>query len=205
MEVDYTKIRLVAERYRDVRGLRLVVAGSALVAFFGVYVLAGGPGAFAGFVLALACAFGTIAIALQWVDRFYVSRFGRIVHSESSDTAVALSIGIGIVVTIANQWLGTFVLGAVVAAATMALWVAIRDWPLRWYYLLGVVPAIVASWIRFRLPGLSREMAEAIGLVIIGASFIPIGFLDHRLLTSVMRPRKSSEAPAALTTEKTEI
>jgi hypothetical protein len=194
-------VRLVSERYAGLQGLRLVVIGAAYAVVFGVVLILGPVTATSTLMIAIAIMFA-IVLPSQWLlTRYYESRFGRIVPPFSGDHGLWISVGTALAVTITDKMTGAGALaGGGAIAAGAALWIVIRDWPLRSYHLLGGAACAVGVSLQFLAANSTAlPRAQATAFVIVGLAYILVGVLDHRLLTSVLRPRQSGGAQTALT------
>ena len=195
MDQHLRAIRLVTERYRELQGLRLVLGGVSLAGCFGAFALMGAPGGAIGQAIVSAVMIVLSFPGIWLTNRYYATRFGRVVRREGRDWTPWLSLfGITVGSSALNTWslaLGpvTFVVVVIPAAA---LWVTVRDWPLRSYHVLAALAASVALWFVFTTPLAERSLAEALALAVVGAVYIPVGWLDHRLLTRVMPKRDAA-------------
>lgn len=199
MDHQLRAIRLVTERYRELQGLRLVLGGVSLAGCFGAFALMGAPGGAIGQAIVSAVMIGISFPGIWLTDRYYATRFGRVVRREGRDWTPWVSlIGIAFGSSALNTWslaLGPVAFVAVIIPAA-ALWVSVRDWPLRGYHVFAALAACGALWFVFATPAAERWLAEALAMVVVGAVYIPIGFLDHRLLTTVMPKRDALEDDA---------
>ncbi len=184
---NYAAIRLVAKRFAELQGLRYVLAGSIFAISGSAFLLAGAPHGFTGLFVTVVAAMTVIFTGMWLLDRYYIWKFGRVVQPErEKDLWRVAAIAVG--TTLANQafGVGPFTAGFIIAGG-FALYIAIRDCPLRSYHVLSSVAAVVALTLTFRTSPAERHLAEAWALAICGTAYIPIGLLDHRLLRSVMR------------------
>ena len=197
MDQHLRSIRLVTERYRELQGLRLVLVGLALFGCFGAFALLGAPGGTTGQAVVSVTMIAVSFPGMWLADRYYAGRFGRVVRGERRDRSMWPLVTFTVGSSVLNNWLSVGPLTFAVAfLAPMALWIAIRDWPLRAHHFLAAFAASVALWVVFTTPLAERPLAEALAMVIIGAVSIPVGVLDHRLLTRVM-PKRSAEEEGA--------
>ena len=196
MDQRLRSIRLVTERYRDLQGLRMVSVGLAFISCFGTLALLGAPGGTAGLTIAAVAAIALGAPGVWLAERYYVRRFGRVVQDARHDWTTWRVVAFSASSSLLNNWLGvgpmTFALTIV---GPLSLWVAIRDWPLRWYYVLSTMVCAGAFWLVIGTAPEGRPMAEALAMILLGIVSIPIGWLDHRLLTAVMPAATRSSAP----------
>ena len=190
MDQQLRNVQLVTERYRDLQGLRVAIAGAMLAAVCGVMLLAA-PQASQRMVLRTIIVTFLAMFPLQWaLDRYYEARFGRIVVGPVSRIAglwlIAAMILTGIVTGSAFGPAQIAVTFAIAAAA--ALFIAIRDWPRRGYHLVGAAATAYGAAIQFAaLSSPTLPRTQLIAFLVLGLTYVPIGLLDHRLLASVMR------------------
>jgi hypothetical protein len=185
-------IQLVTERYAELQGLRMVLLGTAFAGCFGAHAFLGARGGTPGLVLAMGVAFAISLPGMWLLDRYYESRFGRVVRPRQSQGLPWRVMVVAVGSSVLNNWLKlgptTFVLAIM---GPLALWVAIRDWPFRAHHFLAAVAAPSAFWLVFTSPPADRPMAEALAMVLTFAVCVPVGLLDHRLLTTVMPKRNA--------------
>lgn len=190
MDQRIQRVRLVSERYSELKGLHVAYAGALWVSF-GTALHAQGD---VNTTMLLTSFIGVVVAYLPvkwWLDRYYRRRFGQIVVSPWRASKLLLIPAL-VVIAVADQLFGGGPLaGAFIIVAAGSLWVAIRDWPARGHHLIGCVAGIVAASFQFDAgsPPLPFGNRQALGVAIIGLSYIPIGLLDHWLLTSIMRIR----------------
>ena len=186
MDQHLDKLRLVAERYSELQGLRLAYAGVVWVTFGAALATQADVTS----LELLAAIVGALALYLpgNWaLRRFYSNRFGRTVVPASQSRRWLVPALVVMIVT--SKLGGGQLAGAFVVVAVGSLWIAIRDWPARGYYVVGGIAGALATTAQFAaLPGVGSH--QALGCAIVGLGYIPIGLLDHRLLTSVMRTRR---------------
>lgn len=181
-------IRLVTERYNELQGLRLVIAGAMLAATCGGLLIA--QARQRAVLIAIIVTFAAMLPCQSLLTRYYAARFGRIVVQVSRRNGLWLLAAMAIALALSGKPFGPGQLaGVFLIGAAGASWIAIRDWPLRGYHLLGAVAAAFGASIQLMaVHAQSLPSAQATAFLVFGLAYIPIGFLDHRLLASVMRP-----------------
>lgn len=189
MERDVRKLRFVVEHYPQLQGLRQAVGGLSFVACFGSFALAGSPGGTLGLLITVAGMFAISISGDRLVSRYYQSHFGRVVPPSPRPTSfwwpVLIGAGSAIVANVFR--IGqTAAICAILGA--LSLWIVRRDWPFRAHYLIGTCAAFAAFEYAISHGG-SDNQTIAIAFVILGAAWIVVGLLDHRLLTSLVYPR----------------
>ncbi len=199
MDQQLKAIRLVTERYRELQGLRTALFGASLILVFGAVLSMAPRGN--SWVIPLAVA-ALLALAIpgdRVLSRYYNSRFGRLVP-ERGRTSGLMFVLIVVVLSVMNN---AFDVGLLTAAlpivAGSSLWIVLRDWPIRAHYLLGTLGASAALGPQFMTPPLERSVADALGMVVLGATYVPIGLLDHWILVRTLhgspQPEVVSELP----------
>lgn len=140
-------------------------------------------------LIALAVTFVAMLPGLWLVDRYYAATFSRIVGRPSPIAAWWLLGAVAVSAIVPGGPLGPgqmavpFLIGA-----AAAFWIAVRDWPLRAHHLLGCAAVAFGAAIQLMsLQSDSLPRAQAIAFFALGVAYVPVGLLDHRLLTSVMR------------------
>ena len=198
-------IRLLTERYSELQGLRVAFAGGLVAAVCGAVLIAAPEPDVQVVNLALLAAFGAYLVAHLLLARYYRSRYGRIAAPRSRAASGWFAVALVAVITILDNTFSTGPFaGLLVVGAVSALWVVVRDFPMRSYYLLGIVGSSLGATLMLMAAGTPQlGRAQALGMFVFGLAYIPIGLLDHRLLSSVMRSpgegaglTTSAEAPA---------
>jgi hypothetical protein len=184
-------IRLIAERFGELQGLRLALAGSVLTFVFGTYLIAEPPNGGASIWIAMVGSFAVFGLAERWVSRYYKLTYGRLLSKRAAWKYSGFAAGIAIAI-------GLFAMdkmsgipppaSALIFGAPAAMWIVIRDWPLRRYHFASAVACSCAVLLQ-KTPqaAAAPDMAVATGFLLVGIVYVPIGFLDHRLLASAMK------------------
>ena len=189
MENDHPleRLRLVSQRFAELQGLRVALAGSVFTLVFGTYLMVRPAQGRGGVWIALAIAFALMLPGERVIRRYYARTFGRVSPNDSHSAFVrAGAIGVGLVVL---DVFGVPLPASVfLISAAGALWTGFRDWPFRGYHL-GAAAACLCAFPLQTIPeaGIEPDLAAAAGFLVIGIVYVPIGFLDHRLLVSAMR------------------
>ena len=184
-------VRLVTERYAELKGLHVAYAG-ALWVCFGVALSMEREITTLGLLVPFAITVAAYLPVKWWLDRYYRTRFGQVVVSPLRQTKWLVPSLIAIAA--ANILFGGGPLGyGFLVVAISSLRIAIRDWPARGHYLVGCAAGAVAASIQFVPHSGMFGKEEAFGIAIIGLSYILLGLLDHRLLTSVLGGRQHPE------------
>jgi hypothetical protein len=186
------RIRIISERFVELQGLRVALAGSIFTLVFGTYLIAEPAHGNVAIWVALALSFAFIVPGELWVRRYYASTFGRLSpqgagSGSASGVAKGFAMGIGLVVI--DKVFGVAPpTGTFLVISLMTLWTGIRDWPLRRHHL-GAAAACGCAFLLQLTPEAAAvpDTAIAAGFLLMGAIFVPVGVLDHRLLVSAMR------------------
>jgi hypothetical protein len=181
------RVLLVSQRFTELQGLAVAAAGMLFTLTFGAYLVAR-PAPGRSIWIALA-----IAFLLSWplthlIRRYYATTLGRVSPKAYRLPLVQLG-AMAVTMGVIDQALAVPApANALPIAAAGALWIAIRDWPFRSYHLAGCLVAAAAFALQI-VPntGLSSDVALAVGFLMVGLVYVPIGLLDHRLLVSSMR------------------
>ena len=201
MNQDLNAIRFVSERYEQLQGLRLVAIGTAGVTCGSAYTLAGAPGGFTGLAY-VGIAFAMIVAGVHLAGRYYTHHLGRIVRPPEARWTPWVPVAVTLAITIGTNAFHVAPLTVAIAFnAGWALWIAIRDWPFRGYYLLAATACAMTLGLRFSM---HSDRADALAIAAIAAVFIVIGLLDHRLLTSAMGSRRAEAGLKPCATERPE-
>ena len=189
------RIRLLSARFYELQGLRVAFAGACISLVVGGYFIAAPRPTDNGAMIAMLVSFVPVVPGVWWLNRYYAATFGRQVWSPPR-YAPLFVLGFYVVASSLNAWIPEIPAGAPTMAivAVASMWVAIRDWPYRAYYL-GATAAVVtgfavtASGAGLLAPNLTLGTI----FLLFGASFVPIGVLDHLLLVKLMREARESQ------------
>jgi len=192
------RIRIISERFIELQGLRLALMGSVFTLVFGIYLIAEPPNGSAIWI-AMAVSFALGVPAERWVSRHYESTYGRLSPKRATSASgwgFGRGIAIGIAMLAMDKVFGVPPPASVlVFGAPAALWIVIRDWPLRRYHLGAAVAWVCALLLQTTSQAaVAPDMAAAAGFLLIGVVYVPIGFLDHRLLVSAMRRQGADDS-----------
>ena len=193
------RIRLLSSRFHELQGLRVALAGTAIIVAVGGYLVAAPVPTNNGAMIAVATSFVLMGPGLWWVNRYYATTFGRQVWKPARFTKVFLPAYLVVAWTL-NASIPAIPAGAPTAATVVVVsaWVAIRDWPWRAYYLAAPVAVTIAFTFTASGGGdINPHLTLAILFLTLGASFVPIGLLDHMLLVKLMREARAPESTTA--------
>ena len=196
------RIRLLSTRFHELQGLRVALAGACIAVVVGVYLMVTPTPTGNGAMVALLLSFGPVIPAMVRLNRYYASTFGRQVWTgpKHPKRLWLFVLCYNVVGWTLNTWIPSLPAGTPTLAtvALASLFVAIRDWPWRAYYIgvaLAVAAAFTASasgtgWIDH--PGLTLGML----FVTVGVSMVVVGVLDHLLLVKLIQDvRVKVESP----------
>jgi hypothetical protein len=183
------RVHLVTTRYRELQGLRLACYASTVAATCAAYLMAGLESAWTVFV-----AGGVIGAVIFFLRRrlnAYYATFGRVTIVDVPWQALVVTGAQGLAIFIDRSPF----LVVLSALSVVSLIVAIRDWPLRRYYLFGVAGCSMAALLQLTPEALSAPHVVIPGsLAIASLAFIPIGLLDHQLLATTMKRVSEGES-----------
>ena len=194
------RIRLLSSRFHELQGLRVALAGIAIILAVGSYVMAAPVPTNNGAMIALGASFLVMVPGMWWLNRYYAETFGRQVWKPGRFTWLFLPAYF-VVASLLNTFIPSIPAGAPTAATVVvvSMWVAIRDWPWRAYYLAA--PLAVAMAFPFTASGggvIDPQLTLAVLFLTIGAAFVPIGLLDHMLLVKLMKEARVPESTTAV-------
>jgi hypothetical protein len=193
------RIRLLSSRFHELQGLRLALAGTAIIIAVGGYLIAAPEPTNNGALIALGMSSVLMLTGMWWLNRYYAATFGRQVWKPGRFTWLFLPVYF-VVATLLHVSIPSIPAGAPTAAMVVlaSVWVAIRDWPWRAYYLAAPVAVVIAF--RFTASGggvIEPQLTLAVLFLTIGASFVPVGMLDHVLLVKLMKEARAPEPATA--------
>jgi hypothetical protein len=155
-----------------------------------------------GAMLALLVAMGPIFLSVSSLNRYYATTFGRQVRKPVKNSRPVI---IFYAVYFAGAWALNHLIPAIPAGtptvatvAVASVWMAIRDWPWRAYYLgapVAVAIGFAATQSGFGL--LPPGVTLATLFFLIGTAMVPIGLLDHRLLVKLTEEARQLETETA--------
>lgn len=192
------RIRLLSSRFHELQGLRVALFGAAITVVVGAYLLAAPMATNNGAMVAVLGSAGLIAPGIWWLNRYYASTFGRQVWKPGRFSRLFLPAYIVMAWTL-NAWIPSIPAGGptVATVAVVSLWVAIRDWPWRAYYA-GAAVAVAIAFTSTASGGgtLSPDLTLGVLFLTVGASFVPIGLLDHLLLVKLVKEARANPSAA---------
>jgi hypothetical protein len=193
------RIRLLSSRFHELQGLRVVVAGVAILVAVGGYLLAAPAPTNNGAMIALAASFLLMAPGVWWLNRYYAETFGRQVWKPGKGSKWFLPAYL-VIGWVLNATIPSIPAGGptVATVVVVSVWVAMRDWPWRAYYLIA--PAAVAIAFSLTASGggvINPHFTLALLFLTTGAAFVPIGLLDHMLLVKLMQESRAESAAGA--------
>jgi len=193
------RIRLLSARFHELQGLRVALAGASMALVVGGYLIAAPRPTNNGAMVAMLVSFVPVVAGMPRLNRYYATTFGRQVWSPSRKPWLFLGVYI-VVSSSLNTWIPSIPAGtptmAIVALAS--LWVAIRDWPWRGYYLGATAAVVIGFTVSAPVGGLlAPNMTLGTMFLLLGTSMVPIGLLDHLLLVKLMKEARAPEAASA--------
>jgi MFS family permease len=181
---DLATIRLVTERYRELQGLKLVLAAAVFLALltaeWGGFVPGVLSRSIVGLLACLVWGFGD-----AYLNSYYSRRFGVV---EQPVGLMSALFGLALVIALIVSWGSGSPHPVLAVFAGAHLWIAVRDFPSRTHHLLGCLAA-AAVLTTESFPHLV-DLHPTLSLTLYPASIVPIGLLDHRML-KILRLHKS--------------
>ncbi len=199
------RIRLLSSRFNQLQGLRVAAAGAWLAVVMAVYVVVRPIAYNEGALVALLMWFPLAALGDWWLRGYYARTFGRQVSARPKNpvqTALLL-LTLYAVAWYLNWRFPEIPSGAPTAywVGLFSVWVAVRDWPWRAYYLGATAAVAIAFGLSAAVGGvLDPSLTIAAMFFAVGASMVPIGLLDHWLLVRLIQEARTPEAVSADTT-----
>jgi hypothetical protein len=191
----FDRLALIAKRYRELRGLGLAVIGLAFAGASGI-ALAAGWDSEGAVIATLGLATVAMVPAVQWIQRYYDARFGRVKVTPRLSKSLAAGLFVTVVIGIERALqLPAHMVTPLALCGLGFLWVAIRDWPLRAYHLLGAAGVALALGVQFTADAaLHPWPAVARSFLLLGLSCIAVGLLDHRLLVAALQRNPAAQS-----------
>ena len=182
------RIRLLSARFHELQGLRLALAGACLAIGMGGYLIGTSQPTSSGAMIAAAASFVPVMAAMPWLNRYYATTFRRQTRTPPRHAPIFVIVYFVIATTL-HVSIPSIPEGAPTMAIVglASLFVAIRDWPWRAYYVGAAAAAVIGFTV--------SEAGIAPVFLLIGVSFVPIGLLDHLLLVKLMKDVRAA-APA---------
>lgn len=178
-----SRIRLVSARFRELQGLHVASIGLVNLLWSGGLLLTNAvPPRDIGFTLVSMLVCVALAFTGAGLRHYYATRFGRITSDGFSWTWVAVASIVAASMAV--------VLGFASAAwifATLAgthAWIVVRDFPHRMHHLFAAVAGGGGAALVYANPSAPDVLWLAVAIH--GAAVIPVGLMDHRLLSSVL-------------------
>lgn len=193
------RIRLLSARFKEPQGFRVALTGACIAIVMGGYLIGTPAPTGNGAMVAVLVSFVPVIPGLWWLSRYYAMNFGRQAWSPPRHWLLFL-IGYQVVGWSFNTWIPSIPAGGPTLAtvALASLWVAIRDWPWRAYYLGVTLAVAVAFTATSSGAGLIQNPDLTLGVLFltVGVSMVPVGLLDHLLLVRLMKDvRLKVESP----------
>jgi len=192
------RIRLLSSRFHELQGLRVAFAGACMMLVVGGYLVAAPLPTNNGAIVAMLASFVPVIAGMPRLNQYYATTFGRQVWTPSRK--MPLVVGIYMVVAWSlNHGIPAIPAGAPTTwiVGLLSLWVAIRDWPWRAYYLAATASVAIGFAASAPIGGfLAPNLTLGVMFFLLGSSMVPIGLLDHLLLVKLV---KDARAPQAAT------
>ena len=196
------RIRLLSSRFRELQGLRVALAGATITLCVGGYVTIATEPSNNGAIAAVLLSFLLIIPGVFSLNGYYASRFGRQVVNPPRHPKRLVLFPLAYMVvgwTLNTQFPEIPAGGPTLLTVGLAsIWLAVRDWPRRAYYLLATAAVAIGFVASAPITGvLAPNMTIAVIMLLLGTSMVAIGLLDHLLLVKLMKEARESQAVTA--------
>lgn len=198
-ETHLDRIRLLSARFHELHGLRVALAGACMAVVVGGYLVAWPQPTNNGAMIAMLVSFVPVIAVMPRLNRYYAATFGRQAWSPSRKRPLLFGVYLAIAWSM-NAAIPEIPAGTPTTAtvALLSVWVAIRDWPWRAYYLLATAAVAIGLAASAPVGGLlPPNMTLGVMFLLLGASMVPIGLLDHLLLVKLMKQARTPLTEAA--------
>lgn len=194
------RIRLLSSRFNQLQGLRVASAGALLATVMALYVVVRPTPYNEGALVALLVWLPLVAQSEWWLRAYYARAFGRQVARPKNPVRVAIVFWMLCAVGVYLNWRFPAIPSGAPTAYTVALvsvWIAVRDWPWRAYYLGATAAVAIALGLSAAVGGvLDPSLTIAAMFFAVGTSMVPIGLLDHWLLVRLVKEAREATAPS---------
>jgi hypothetical protein len=199
------RLQLLSKRFVELQGLRVAFAGAAIATVFGSYLASTHPTE-SGAWIAIALSGALMIPGEWWLHRYYANTFGRQVTEPRNWRSIGVFL-------LAYNFVGFFLdrrfpeipAGGptVFTFIGASVFIAIRDWPWRLYYLGAAASVAIAFGANvFGVDVIDRGMTMTVAFLACGFSMIVAGVLDHWLLVRLMASARAEQAHAFTPTEE---
>ncbi len=187
-EMDPRLVRLAARHFNDLRGYATALSGIVMVAPAAAYLATRNEAVAA---MALAAAIAGVWMPMQRIDRYYRTRFGRVVQGNNRYTVlIAFAVAAGLFSSVPFGLRGFWVVLSLYPA-----WRLIDGWPRRNHMILEITVALAAAIAAGGQPVTASALAP--WFLLFGLAAIISGLADHALLVRAMRATKEGNGPLA--------
>jgi hypothetical protein len=194
------RIGFLSTRFVELHGFRTAVVGASLALVMGSYLVLTPTPSNNGALLALGLSFVPMAPGVWWANRYYSATFGRqVIKARNPGRLIAFGCAYWVIGFSLDKAFPAIPAGAPTAATVVlfASWVAVRDWPVRAYYLAAPAAVIAAFMVTASGGGvLTPNLTLVTIFFTLGVSIVVIGLLDHRLLVKLVEDAREVSAPS---------
>lgn len=188
------RVRYVAKNYRELQGLKSVVAGLFLLFVVALYDgwLPGSAWVLNSFLVLLLpfCMFGVVAILFRNIQRYYERTFGHVEPNPDHtrrERQKGMLIYFSLILSyfLDRAWQPLISIGGLVFAGFLL----VMAWPNRTYQVHYIVTAVLLTGLSLLpLVGISLDSTRTVISVAAGLMLIVIGCIDHVLLVRTLKP-----------------
>ena len=192
------RIRLLSARFHELQGLRVALTGACIALVVGGYLVFSPQPTDNGSMVALAASFVPVVPGVWLLNRYYATNFGLQVGSPPKHPRYLnlFFVFYFLLSLLLNAAIPSIPAGAPTAltAALISVWVAIRDWPHRAHYLVVTAAVVIGFAVSASGAGLlPANLTVGTIFVLLGASFVLVGVVDHLLLVKLMKEARQTQ------------
>ena len=183
---DVERLPFVVRRFEELKGLRMVAIGVVWALVFGAGRAQDVARLLGDWGLTIMILVSTVAIfcGLYTVDRYYLTRFGRVQGTHPSSAWLRTTVAVALMLAGMRAGIGN--LPYLIGVGAAFFWLAIRDWPFRRHCLLGAAASGFAAGAALASGAPGSDEQFMAGFAIVGVGLIGVGLLDHRLLSRTL-------------------
>jgi hypothetical protein len=184
-------MKLAAERFPELQGLRSALIGGVILLGDALYVLlpplVDVDTTRAGVFAVSAAAVIGVAGMLQ-LDRYYAGAFGRMTPLPRARWFGLVGAPGAMMSALVLERLWSLPAWSLffTAWAVISLWIVVRDWPLRIHYLLSCAAGLIAAGLCWQNGPPGQGAPDRFALLAIGAAMAVCGVRDHAVLVAAL-------------------
>lgn len=202
------RIHLLGKRFHELQGLRIALTGASLSSVVGAYALLWPEPTNYGTLAAVAVSVVPTALGMPGLNRYYAANFGRKVPASQPRSWLPFVLFVA-VYNMVGFWLNARFPEIPTGAPTiwtitlLSVFVAVRDWRWRSYYLLAPLATGIAFIASASVSGaLEPGLTLAVMFPALGASMVAIGLLDHLTLVRLVREARETSLSTSYSSDR---